>query len=629
MADQASTDTAASTQAMQTNGEEAMNGLHITDDSAATGIGVLQQAVNGGEHPHPDAQEILRQVEYYFSDENLPKDTHLLKCCGGRENLPVSISRICGFSKMRKFKKRVVTQVLRTSAFLDVSEDGKTLTRKVPMAGLCALDPEWYEQQEDVEIAYDPRSAKKPAVFPVPLIPNKKAEYPPGLSKNMMKPTGFEDTYVEPPLKPEEAEEEMSMYHPDKPFVERIEIAIQRFKQKRRMHEMYAKIFNKWMLFGGVESSPRMFGGVSKQEMAGMDAEEITRALATHNVPWDRQETQYWTVDFVGVGEAFLSSYYPAHYGYTPQGVKCACQVLRSFYNYLLFHSVCDEYRDRLLLARTLCDQAETEMSNVYAAGLALPGAFNKAASTIFGGSWQGTYIGNQSWAMEEATEVELGDIGMRNEQARVTFLTGVATYGTDAQYDMVKPSAPHPGAVDLSAFKIVKDESLGLEVVSIIPASEAVKELYVAQNEKWKNKLNLEPVGKLICKSWHTDDFHEYDLPKDKYPQGKLPVASEGREYEFWVEDSILTECFEGMKMDGRVLTLDGGMTILDSAKEVMCSFFKWLPNELWVERKPREVRILKKGTEGLEDDEEKVEANGGQQPVKDSFADDSDFED
>lgn len=96
------------------------------------------------------------------------------------------------------------------------------------------------------------------------------------------------------------------MYDPDKHFVERIEIAIQRFKQKRKMHEAYANVFNKWMRFGGVESAPRMFGGLSQKDMTGMDAEEIARARAVHQVPWDREDTKKWVVDFTGVGKAFL-----------------------------------------------------------------------------------------------------------------------------------------------------------------------------------------------------------------------------------------------------------------------------------------------------------------------------------
>ena len=246
----------------------------------------------------------INQVEFYFSDENLATDLHLLKQCGGRENIPVSISRICGFKKMRAYKpKALVVTALRKSAFLEVSDDGKTIKRKAPLQGKTLLDEDFIE--EDDEIAYDPRT-RKPVAYPVPLDSQQKKVYPEGTSKNMQKPTGFESNYVEAPIRPEEAVEEGRMYDEDKPFVERIEIAIQRFKQKRRMHEMYSKIFNKFMRFGGVDAEPRMYQGVSKSEMKDMDAEEIAQALAIHKVPWDRADEKQWSVDFYGVGAAFL-----------------------------------------------------------------------------------------------------------------------------------------------------------------------------------------------------------------------------------------------------------------------------------------------------------------------------------
>lgn len=150
---------------------------------------------------------------------------------------------------MRPYKpKALVVTALRRSAFLEVSDDGKTIKRKAPLQGKTLLDEDFIE--EDDEIAYDPR-IRKPAAYPVPLDSQQKKVYPEGTSKNMQKPTGFESTYVEAPIRPDEAAEENKLYDEEKPFVERIEIAIQRFKQKRRMHEMYSKIFNKFMRFGG------------------------------------------------------------------------------------------------------------------------------------------------------------------------------------------------------------------------------------------------------------------------------------------------------------------------------------------------------------------------------------------
>ena len=65
---------------------------------------------------------------------------------------------------MRPYKpKALVVTALRRSAFLEVSDDGKTIKRKAPLQGKTLLDEDFIE--EDDEIAYDPR-IRKPAAYP-------------------------------------------------------------------------------------------------------------------------------------------------------------------------------------------------------------------------------------------------------------------------------------------------------------------------------------------------------------------------------------------------------------------------------------------------------------------------------
>ncbi|KAF2739109.1 hypothetical protein EJ04DRAFT_428088 [Polyplosphaeria fusca] len=549
----------------------------------------------------------MLQVEYYFSDENLPTDLHMLQNCEGSKNVPVSISRLCGFNKMRKFKpKSMVVAALRKSAFLDVTEDGKRVSRKMPLALPNVYDG--FDDDGD-DIAYDPRT-KKELVLPIKSNPQTKTVLPPGMTKNLMKPTGFEDTYVEPPITPAEAEEESAMYDPDKSFVERIEIAIQRFKSKKRMHEKYSRVFNKWMEFGGIDSQPNLFAGLAKQDMANMDAMEIARAKAAHFVPWDRDDANKWEVDFVGVAEAFLSSYYPKNFSHESSQVKTAIQVLRSFYNYLLSHNVCDEYRDDLLNARVLCDKADKELPRTFEAGECLPGEFNRAASTLFKGYHADLFIGDQEWAKEAAKQEGInwiGDtVGMQLEQANVIFRMGVTVYGNDEQYESTLQQ-------DLSNVHVVTREDLSLEVTGIEISTEDIKQTYTNQNEVWKHKLRLQTLGKIFCRSIHIGDFDEYNLPSSVSTNGKLPLPKVGMTYEFWVDDEILTKCFEGMKMDAQVITLDNGITILDRIRECMPSFHKVLLNELWCAHKPKTVRLTRKGLEDV--DEALAEINGEKQ--------------
>lgn len=245
-------------------------------------------------------------MEFYFSDENLPTDLHLLKCCSGRDNLPVSIDRIRGFKKMRAYRPRnLVVAALRKSAFLEVTPDGKRIKRRLALQGKCALDPDFFKDDANDIIAYDP-SGRRPAVYPVPLLPQTKKVYPPGMSKNMMKPTGFEDDYVEEPIRPEEAVVEQALYDPAKSFVDRIGIAIERFRSRRRFHERYAMPFSRLMLFGGIEGVSNQFQGSSKEDMADMDAEQIARVKAIYGVEEDRSDGKLWIVDFPGVLKGLL-----------------------------------------------------------------------------------------------------------------------------------------------------------------------------------------------------------------------------------------------------------------------------------------------------------------------------------
>lgn len=318
------------------------------------------------------------------------------------------------------------------------------------------------------------------------------------------------------------------------------------------------------------------------------------------------------------------SSWYPNHHGYGLEGIKNACQVPRSFFRYLRYHSVCPEYDDQLATALKLCDLAEKELVKVNAVGIALPGDFNTSASVIFGGAQAGIYLGNKPWAQALLGEgMKIEEIGMRDEEARIKFGAGIAVLGSDEHFDLL----------EAGGFEVVDKVSACLKVTAIHIPGEDTKANYAELNKDYKHKLLLKPLGKLICKRTYTDKGDEWDLPKDteKYPNGKPRKADDDEEFEFWIEEDILEDCFVGFKMDVNIFMLSGGLTILDDIKEYMCSFYTWIQNELWMERKPREVRWLKKGM-GLdeEEDTEEAKASGGEsKKIADQAAFDDEFDD
>ncbi|KAF6145918.1 hypothetical protein GIB67_010964 [Kingdonia uniflora] len=90
-------------------------------------------------------KKVLRQVEFYFSDSNLPRDGFLKKSINETEDGFISLALICSFSRMRTHlglgedvkaddvseeTVKSVAETLRKSTFLKVSEDGKKIGRR-------------------------------------------------------------------------------------------------------------------------------------------------------------------------------------------------------------------------------------------------------------------------------------------------------------------------------------------------------------------------------------------------------------------------------------------------------------------------------------------------------------------
>lgn len=250
---------------------------------------------------HPRGDEIRRQVEFYFSDENLPMDRHLLEKCGGRLNLPVSIKSICGFKKMRQYRPYLqVVEALKKSAFLDVVE-GNKIKRKVPLMGKTVLDEN--DSEFDVDVEPDKESAKPKKAKQSQPQQQQKTEKPVGFNK----PHGFEDFFADAPVTPAEFRDEVSMYDPDISFRLRMEVAIQRYKSRRKMHEHFSNVFSKFMKYGGVEQSQRQFtGGIRDAELETRDAQDIALMMANHTIDPDKDGSDMWPVDFSGVAKGFL-----------------------------------------------------------------------------------------------------------------------------------------------------------------------------------------------------------------------------------------------------------------------------------------------------------------------------------
>lgn len=79
--------------------------------------------------------KIVKQVEFYFSDSNFPKDKFLRTEAAKDPNGYVLISVIASFKRMKELSTDVnaITDALKTSGKLEVSEDGLKIRRTEPL----------------------------------------------------------------------------------------------------------------------------------------------------------------------------------------------------------------------------------------------------------------------------------------------------------------------------------------------------------------------------------------------------------------------------------------------------------------------------------------------------------------
>lgn len=104
------------------------------------------------EEKSSDHDAIRKQVEFYFSDSNLPTDQFLFNKVGGSLNNPVEIELIRTFKRMRHFEPlEAIIEALKTSKTLNLVENDSKVQRKVPLDKIldAGTDPEKLRIFED------------------------------------------------------------------------------------------------------------------------------------------------------------------------------------------------------------------------------------------------------------------------------------------------------------------------------------------------------------------------------------------------------------------------------------------------------------------------------------------------
>ena len=252
--------------------------------------------------------------------------------------------------------------------------------------------------------------------------------------------------------------------------------------------------------------------------------------------------------------------------------LKKLTHVIRNFLNYLLHHDVCPEYKDQIHAAKQTCDIAEVQLWTIRQAIALMPGPFNKACSVLFGGQYVNF--------LPDKEKEFVSDFEMSRTRANEIFTGGMAAYGT------IELIEKYNEATQSGVPLLARTVRSFLEVTGIKFSDRETRELY---EDPVMRAVTLEPVGKLLAKTWYCPA----DCPEDLTEEEEAERAKTGRpveEYEFWIEDSILEKLFVGLKFEADIRELTFGIKFFDTAFNFLPAFYQYIPNDLmsdWREHK------------------------------------------
>ncbi|KAI1755271.1 hypothetical protein F4782DRAFT_442631 [Xylaria castorea] len=399
----------------------------------------------------------------------------------------------------------------------------------------------------------------------------KKSKRPAKSRKNI---TGFEEYYADAPMTPAEALEKKKLYDPARPFPDRIEECIQRFRARRRLDSQRSAMFNKYLFLGGIDTSQRQFTGMAsdRDAIAEADTEQVRTMTAVDFVGgagtrFYGGKSEDWKVDFEAVVKGFLSRTMIDWYMYDAKAIQLAADLVKNFLNYVIMQDVCPEYKRNIISARNVCDIAPTELRYIHELVPQLPGAFNLTARSLF---------------CEGGVRNTDED---RNYEALVSFrltaLFSPSGVGAKQYKDQIRKHE------DPTMIKVISTTEQTYQVLGIERPRHKDKNTVDKQLAEMDLNFKLRLVGCLrvapaiIAHGW-----------------GNMPRSDEvdfgnTEEVEFLLEDELLAMFEIGMKIHMTVCKLNVGLHFIKEVHDLRVSFDTFLPQYLmanWKDPVPNE---------------------------------------
>ncbi|KAK3389229.1 Argonaute complex, subunit Arb1 [Podospora didyma] len=431
--------------------------------------------------------------------------------------------------------------------------------------------------------------------------------------------TGFEEFFCDPPMTPEEYDEEKNfIYPPHRPFVDRIQECIQRFRARRRMDTQRELLFSRYLFLGGIDASVRQFQSTrnldhdildssTKTELREITADDMIQRGGGKNYNiryYNPNYPEHWEVDFTGVAAGFMGEELVKYAGPAMFDYSKGVEVVSSFLKYVDRHDVCPEYVEDLKNAQKVCEQALEEMPAINELITLLPGKFNTAARTLY------CRPGEDDPYIFGADETH----NLDKDTAKRVFGVTVAI----VQYPVRNMAAMSAESALVETFERM------FEIRSISFAKDEELAKCKSINGHLTERLGVEP-----CEPCGTMTLRPIVVRNGwDNPSAEDDAASAASNVEtFIIEERILRLLQVRMKMTLGVCRLKSGLTFIKYAKEIMPTFWTFLPQALMFRFKdhvlnPRpapSIHDVGRDDYEVDDDDEDVENVLSQIPIGD----------
>ncbi|KAK4251330.1 Argonaute complex, subunit Arb1 [Corynascus novoguineensis] len=388
-------------------------------------------------------------------------------------------------------------------------------------------------------------------------------------AKAKKKGTGFEEFYCDPPITPTEYKEERDLIYPRyRPFVDRIEECIQRYRARRRLSSERELLFSRYLLLGGIDASVRQFQSTrnigddilqdaTKSSVREMIADDVIQRGGDGNRNprfYNPNYSEHWDVDFTGVAAGFVSEHLPTLVGTQSAQYAMGVNVVLNFLKYVDLHDVCPEYADDVKSAQSICLRALEEVPATTKLLQLLPGHFNAALSVLHvkqedgGSSDIDNYFGK---ALPDVKQAKA------SHAATLSILMGANWFPTAGEWF------------------ITETAELTFEVLAIDLPSDITCAKYKAINQHLTNYANIQPCGTITARPVVVPDGWDNNMT------ATMPPGAD-KESQFVLEEDILHLMVVGMKLTMEVCTLNIGLKFIKSVTQVRPSFYIFLPQEL-----------------------------------------------